>query len=75
MLCLFVADIAQPGYLKFWQPDLNELSTLKIKLPFLKPKKDNTTLAPRKDSTCSSPDNDLEAVLQARFGCKDAPSD
>ena len=73
MLCLFIADIAQPGYLKFWQPDLTELSITDIRLPSLK--FNNTTRkSPRKTptSTCSPPDNDLEEVLQAKFGCHNA---
>ncbi len=76
VLCLFAADIAQPGYLKFWQPDLSNLSNINIRLPSL-----NFNNTARKSSsktsasTCSAPDNDLEAVLQARFGCKDASSD
>ena len=71
VLCLFAADVAQPGYLKFWQPDLSNLSNIDIRLPSLN--FNNTARkSPRKTSTCSPPDNDLEAVLQAKFGCHDA---
>lgn len=71
MLILFVTDIAQPGYLKFWQPDLSKLSTIDIGLPFLK--FNNTArISPRKISNCPPPDNDLEEVLQAKFGCHNA---
>lgn len=71
VLCLFAADIAQPGYLKFWQPDFTQLSNADIRLPSLT--FDNTDrISPR--STCSPPKNDLEEVLQARFGCHNATS-
>lgn len=73
VLILFVADIAQPGYLKFWQPDFTQLSNADIRLPSLK--FDNTTrISPHKTSTCSPAKNDLEEVLQARFGCHNATS-
>lgn len=73
-LCLFFADIAQPGYLKFWQPGLPKLSTTDIRLPSLNFNKNAATIFPQKASSCPSPDNDLEEVLQARFGCDDATS-
>ena len=69
VLLLFFADLAQPGYLKFWQPNLIELSLPDIRLPFIK--KNRPTIS----STCPSPDNDLEAVLQAKFGCDNATPD
>ncbi|MEM1391952.1 MAG: hypothetical protein AAGG00_01385 [Cyanobacteria bacterium P01_H01_bin.150] len=72
MLCLFIADIAQPGYLKFWQPDLTELSITDIRLPSLKFNKNIKNKSPRKTSTCPPPDNDLEEVIQAKFGCHNA---
>lgn len=73
MLILFVADIAQPGYLKFWQPDLSELSDVDIRLPSLK-FNNTATISPRKTSDCPPPDNDLEEVVKARFGCHNATS-
>ena len=73
VLLLFFADLAQPGYLKFWQPNLIELSLPDIRLPFIK--KNRLTISPPQPSTCPSPDNDLEAVLQAKFGCDDATPD
>ena len=74
MLCLFAADIAQPGYLKFWQPNFTELSSIDIRLPNLhfRKSKSNTKLSPSESSTCPPPENDLEEVLQAKFGCDDA---
>ncbi len=72
MLCLFVADIAQPGYLKFWQPDLTEISITNIRLPSLKVNKNIKNESPPKTSTCPPPENDLEEVLQARFDCRNA---
>lgn len=74
VLCLFFSDVAQPGYLKFWQPDLTNLPTLNIRLPSLN-NKNTATISPSQPSSCPLPDNDLEAVLQARFGCHDATSD
>ncbi|MGB3640720.1 MAG: hypothetical protein WBA39_24560 [Rivularia sp. (in: cyanobacteria)] len=73
VLCLFFADIAQPGYLKFWQPNI-ELSNIDVRLPRLN-NKNSATISPPQTSSCPLPDNDLEAVLQARFGCHDATSD
>lgn len=74
VLCLFVADIVQPGYLKFWQPDITELSTIDIRLPSLKFNKNTATISPRKTSDCLPPENDLEEVIEARFGCNNASS-
>ena len=67
VLCLFIADIAQPGYLKFWQPNIT-LTNINVRLPRLK-----SNLQPKaslQESSCPAPDNDLEAIIQARFGCK-----
>lgn len=75
MICLFIADIAQPGYLKFWQPDVTELSTIDVRLPSLQFNNDTATVSPSETSTCTSPENDLEAILRARFGCHNATSD
>ena len=73
VLYLFIADIAQPGYLKFWQPNI-ELSAVDFRLPRLN-NKENSAISPQKPD-CPAPDNDLEAIIQARFGCKkDAPPD
>ncbi|MGB3640517.1 MAG: hypothetical protein WBA39_23525 [Rivularia sp. (in: cyanobacteria)] len=72
VLCLFFADVAQPGYLKFWQPNI-KLSNIDVRLPRLNNKKTSTTPSQKPD--CSLPDNDLEAVLQARFGCHNATPD
>ncbi|NJM23174.1 MAG: hypothetical protein HC907_33180 [Richelia sp. SM1_7_0] len=66
VLCLFIADIAQPGYLKFWQPNI-ELSAVDFKLPSLN--SNRKEISPQKPS-CQTPENDLEAIIQARFGCK-----
>lgn len=73
VLILFFADVAQPGYLKFWQPNSIKLSLPDIRLPSLK-KNASTTSSPQ-PSTCPPHDNDLEAVLQAKFGCNDATHD
>ncbi len=73
VLLLFFADLAQPGYLKFWQPNSIELSLSDVRLSRLK-KNTPITSSPQ-PSTCPSPENDLEAVLQARFGCHNATSD
>lgn len=75
MLCIFVADIAQPGYLKFWQPDISELFTIDIRLPSLKFNNNTATISPRKIPDCPFAENDLEEVLQARFGCNNATPD
>ncbi len=74
MLCLFAADIAQPGYLKFWQPENAEIS-IDIRLPFLKFKKNTVNKSSPKTSICLTPDNDLEEVLQAQFDCLNAITD
>ena len=74
VLLLFFADLAQPGYLKFWRPNSIKLSVPDIRLPRLL-KKNTSTTSPPQPSTCPSPDNDLEAVLQARFGCHNATPD
>ncbi len=73
VLCLFFVDIAQPGHFKFWQPNI-ELSNINFRLPFLNSKKNTPTISPQKSSTCLPPDNDLEAILQARFGCDNETS-
>ncbi|NJN08185.1 MAG: hypothetical protein HC815_09375 [Richelia sp. RM1_1_1] len=68
VLCLFIADIAQPGYLKFWQPKLIKSRTVDVGLPRLK-----SNLQPKsslQEDSCPAPDNDLEAIIQARFDCK-----
>ncbi|BAY84519.1 hypothetical protein NIES267_40150 [Calothrix parasitica NIES-267] len=74
VLVLFFADIAQPGYFKFWQPNLTELSSIDIRLPNLhfNKNKSTTKISPSEASTCDPPDNDLEEVLQAKFGCQNA---
>ena len=69
---LFFADIAQPGYFKFWQPNLTELSITDIRLPSLKFNKNINNKSPRNASICPPPENDLEEVLQAKFGCRNA---
>ncbi len=75
-LCLFASDIAQPGYLKFWQPDLTEPSLIDVRLPNLhfNLNKSNTKISPSKTSACTLPESDLEEVLQAKFGCNNATS-
>ncbi|MGB3655575.1 MAG: hypothetical protein WBA41_30805 [Rivularia sp. (in: cyanobacteria)] len=72
VLCLFFADIAQPGYLKFWQPKLIKSRTVDVRLPRLN--SNLKEISPQKPS-CQPPENDLETILQARFGCKDATPD
>ncbi|NJO65793.1 MAG: hypothetical protein HC836_49310 [Richelia sp. RM2_1_2] len=72
VLCLFIADIAQPGYLKFWQPNIT-LTNIDVRLPRLNLKK-KTAISPPTQPDCS-PENDLEAIIQAKFGCKDASPD
>ena len=71
VLCLFFADVAQPGYLKFWQPNLFELSASDVRLPSLNSRPQPKT-SPQK-SSCPPPDNDLEVIIQARFGCNASP--
>ena len=75
VVCLFVADIAQPGYLKFWQPNI-ELSNIDVRLPNLhfNLNKSTTKISPSETSNCIPSENDLEEVLQAKFGCHDATS-
>jgi hypothetical protein len=73
VLCLFVADIAQPGYLKFWQPKIT-LTNIDIRLPRLNNKETSPTVSPPQPSSCPLPDNDLEVVIRARFGCHNATS-
>lgn len=72
VLCLFISDIAQPGYMKFWQPDLLKLFITDIRLPSVNINNNTTAIPPSETPTCLPPDNDLEEVIQAKIGCNDA---